>query len=61
MIFEWGISKNSTIYVNGNEFRVAGTFKTTEVIDKELGLKFNRTLKFDTILKSKFSFILKSK
>ncbi|RIA09722.1 hypothetical protein OE09_1568 [Flavobacteriaceae bacterium MAR_2010_72] len=53
MIFEWGISKNSTIYVNGKEFRVTGTFKTTEVIDKELGLKFNRTLKFDTILKAK--------
>ncbi|WP_162558721.1 hypothetical protein [Robertkochia solimangrovi] len=53
MIFEWGISKNSTIYVNGKEFRVAGTFKTTEIIDKELGLKINRTLRFDTILKAK--------
>ena len=53
MIPEWGISKNASIYVNGKEFRVSGTYLTTEIIDKELGLKINRTLKFDTILKAK--------
>ena len=53
MIFEWGISKNASIYINGNEFRVSGTFKTTDIIDKELDLKIKRTLKFDTILKAK--------
>lgn len=53
MIPELGISKYSTIYVNGTDFRVSGTYKTTEIIDKELGLKFNRTLEFDTILKAK--------
>ena len=53
MIFEWGISKNALIYINGNEFRVSGTFKTTDIIDKELDLKIKRTLKFDTILKAK--------
>jgi len=53
MIFEWGISKNTSIYINGNEFRVSGTFKTTDIIDKELDLKIKRTLKFDTILKAK--------
>ena len=53
MIPEWGISKNASIYVKGKEFKVSGTYKTTEIIDKELGLKINRTLKFDTILKAK--------
>ena len=53
MIPELGISKYSAIYVNGTDFRVSGTYKTTEIIDKELGLKFNRTLEFDTILKAK--------
>ena len=53
MILELGISKYSTIYVNGTDFRISGTYKTTEIIDKELGLKFNRTLEFDTILKAK--------
>ena len=53
MIPELGISKNASIYVKGKEFRVSGTFKTIEIIDKELGLKINRTLKFDTILKAK--------
>ncbi len=53
MISELGISKYSTIYVNGTDFRVSGTYKTTKIIDKELGLKFNRTLEFDTILKAK--------
>jgi len=53
MIFELGISKNSTIYVTGKEFKVSGTYKTTEIIDDELGLKVNRTLEFDTILKVK--------
>ena len=53
MIPEWGISKNSSIYVYGKEFRVSGTYKTTEIIDKEFGIEINRTLKFDTILKAK--------
>jgi len=53
MIPEWGISKNTSIYVNGKEFRVSGTYKTTEIIDKEFGVEINRTLKFDTILKAK--------
>ncbi len=53
MMPEWGISKNSSIYVSGKEFRVSGTFKTTEIIDRALGLKINRTLNFDTILKAK--------
>ena len=43
MIPELGISKNASIYVKGKEFRVSGTFKTIEIIDKELGLKINRT------------------
>ncbi|UAB82324.1 hypothetical protein INR76_06070 [Marixanthomonas sp. SCSIO 43207] len=53
MIPEWGISKNASIYVDGKEFRVSGTYKTTEVIDKEFGIEINRTLEFDTILKAK--------
>jgi len=53
MIPEWGISKNASIYVTGKEFRVSGTFKTTEIIDKELGFVINRILEFDTILKAK--------
>jgi hypothetical protein len=53
MIPEWGISKNASIYVNGKEFRVSGTYKMTEIIDKEFGIKINRTLEFDTILKAK--------
>lgn len=53
MIHEWGISKNASIYVAGKEFRVSGTYKTTEIIDIEFGIEINRTLKFDTILKAK--------
>jgi len=53
MIPEWGISKNAWFYVTGKEFRVSGFYKTTEVIDKEFGIKINRTLEFDTILKAK--------
>ena len=53
MVSEWGISKNSTIYVAGKELRISGTYKTTEIIDNDFGVKFNRTLKFDTILKAK--------
>jgi len=53
MIPEWGISKNTSIYVDGKEFRVSGTYKTTEVIDKEFGIEINRTLEFDTILKAR--------
>ena len=53
MIFELGISKNVSITVKGNEFKVSGSFKTTDIIDKQLGLKVKRILKFDTILKAK--------
>ena len=53
MVYEWGISKNSTIYVAGKEFSISGTYKTTKIIESDFGVKFNRTLKFDTILKAK--------
>ncbi len=53
MIPEWGISKNAWFYVAGKEFRVSGFYKTTEILDKELGIKINRTLEFDTVLKAK--------
>jgi predicted transcriptional regulator len=53
MIFEWGISKNTTVYITGNEFKIIGSFRTTEIVDKELNLEISRTLEFDTILKAK--------
>lgn len=53
MIFEWRIFKNTTIYVNGKEFKISGNYKTTETIDEVLGIIVDRTLYFDTILKAK--------
>ena len=54
MIPEWGISKNASIYVKDeDEFRISGSFKTTETVDTILDFVIKRTLEFDTILKAK--------
>ena len=53
MIPEWGISKNTSTNVEGEQFRIKGTFKTTEILDKEFGIIISRKLEFDTILKAK--------
>ena len=53
MIPEWGISKNASTVVEGKQFRIKGTFKTTEILDKELEITISRKLEFDTILEAK--------